>query len=89
MEKAILQDSERLHQLSLKGLDGEFFEQEIAGELFKPFFTTHPGGEGIGLGLFIARGIVRQHNGDISIENNSAPERGDTSTVLLPVRPSL
>jgi signal transduction histidine kinase len=67
--------------------DGHGIEQDIVGEIFKPFFTTRSGTDGIGLGLFIAKGIVQQHNGHIWVENNPQPGRGVTSTVILPKRP--
>ena len=49
--------------------------------LFTPFFTTKPGGTG--LGLTICRGLITQHQGEISID--SAPGRGTTCTVRLPI----
>jgi PAS domain S-box-containing protein len=52
--------------------------------IFEPFFTTRSNGSGSGLGLFIAREIVTQHNGRIWAENN--PDGGSTFTVLLPQR---
>jgi PAS domain S-box-containing protein len=52
--------------------------------IFEPFFTTRPSGSGSGLGLFVAREIVEQHNGRIWAENN--PNGGATFTVLLPQR---
>jgi PAS domain S-box-containing protein len=52
--------------------------------IFEPFFTTRSNGSGSGLGLFIAREIVTQHNGRIWAENN--PDVGTTFTVLLPQR---
>ncbi len=67
---------------------GHGLESDIAGEIFKPFFTTRTGREGVGLGLFIAKGIVQQHGGHIWVENNPEPARGVTSTVILPVRPA-
>ena len=52
-------------------------------KIFDPFFTTKPVGEGTGLGLSISFGIVNRHSGEIRVE--SAPGRGTTMTVKLPI----
>lgn len=57
----------------------------ILPRIFEPFFTTKPNGQGTGLGLYIAEGIVGQHGGRIWAENN--PEAGATVTVVLPRKP--
>lgn len=44
---------------------------EIAQHIFIPFFTTKEGGSGIGLS--IARQIMRLHNGTISLKRNIPP----------------
>ena len=49
--------------------DGEGIADEIKPKIFDPFFTTKPVGEGTGLGLDIARRIVRRHNGVIEVES--------------------
>jgi len=48
-----------------------------------PFYTTKPIGKGTGLGLSICYGIVREHGGDIRLEN--LHPRGARVTVELPM----
>ncbi len=61
---------------------GTGIDPAVLPRIFDPFFTTKPNGQGTGLGLFIAQGIIRQHGGDIWAENN--PGGGATVTVVLP-----
>ncbi|MCP4426099.1 MAG: PAS domain S-box protein [Chloroflexi bacterium] len=55
---------------------------KIMDKIFNPFFTTKPSGKGTGLGLYLARQIVEQHNGRIWAKNN--PDDGATFTVVIP-----
>lgn len=63
---------------------GAGIDPEIATRIFDPFFTTKTAGQGHGLGLAIAYGIVRQHDG--WIDADSTPGQGSTFNVFLPVR---
>lgn len=58
----------------------------MLGRVFDPFVSTKPVGEGTGLGLFISRGIVLAHHGDIAITSHEG--RGTTVTITLPAAPS-
>ena len=60
--------------------DGPGIPDEIKPKIFDPFFTTKAVGEGTGLGLDIARRIVRRHNGSIDVE--SKPGRTEFRVVL-------
>ena len=50
--------------------------------LFDPFFTTKPAGKGLGLGLAISYGLVRDTGGNIAVR--SRPGQGSTFTITLP-----
>jgi len=67
------------------GIPAEHLER-----IFDPFFTTRSRSEtpgptecGTGLGLPVARDLVRQAGGEVRVE--STPSRGSTFSVLLPV----
>jgi len=57
---------------------------EILPRIFDPFFTTRPQGQGMGLGLSVAYGIIHGLGGDIQVE--SRPGQGATFRVRLPRR---
>jgi signal transduction histidine kinase len=64
---------------------GPGISTEDMERIFSPFFTTKP--QGTGLGLAIVRKVVHAHDG--RIDAVSAPGRGATFRVTLPVVPSL
>ncbi len=63
--------------------NGPGIPQEILNKLFEPFFTTKAPGEGTGLGLSVAYGIIQQHGG--SIEGANSPSCGAVFTIILPL----
>jgi two-component system C4-dicarboxylate transport sensor histidine kinase DctB len=52
--------------------------------VFEPFFTTKPVGQGLGLGLAVSYGIVRELGGSLQAGNG---ERGARFTLRLPAAP--
>ncbi|NDJ52672.1 MAG: hypothetical protein GYB68_06260 [Chloroflexi bacterium] len=63
--------------------NGPGVDVALLTHVFDPFFTTKPPGKGTGLGLYICRQIIDNHNGDMSIQ--SIPGAATTVTVHLPI----
>lgn len=61
---------------------GGGISDENLKRIFEPFFTTKDVGEGTGLGLAISYGIVRDHDGWISV--SSEPGKGSCFSVYFP-----
>lgn len=61
---------------------GPGISPENLGQLFNPYFTTRPGGTG--LGLTMAKNILESHKGEITVENMKAG--GAKFTLVLPVK---
>lgn len=62
---------------------GTGIPEEIQQNIFKPFFTTKPAGEGSGLGLDIVLKIVEKHQGELLLDTEVG--KGTTFHVSLPI----
>ncbi|MGE5865219.1 MAG: PAS domain S-box protein [Rhizobacter sp.] len=63
---------------------GSGMDEATQARIFEPFFTTKPVGQGTGLGLPVAHGIVTAHGGSMRVD--SSPGHGTTFHVFLPAR---
>jgi len=56
---------------------------EIQEKIFQPFFSTKEVGKGTGLGLYLCYGIIKQHNGTITLESSAG--MGSVFEILIPL----
>ena len=74
-------DSERAVRIAVDD-DGPGVPAEVRPRLMEPYFTTRAHRGGLGLGLFVTRGIVDAHGGILEI--NARPEAGTRASIVLP-----
>ena len=61
---------------------GPGINPDLQEQIFEPFFSTKTNGEGTGLGLSVARDIVREHGNFVEVE--SSANEGATFRLYLP-----
>ena len=61
---------------------GHGIEKKIMDRIFDPFFTTKGPCEGTGMGLSVVHGIIKNHNGAVSVDSETG--KGTAFHVLLP-----
>jgi PAS domain S-box-containing protein len=86
----VLIDASRVNGFELAGAfvkvsvtdTGMGMDKETMARIFDPFFTTKARGQGTGLGLATAYGIISSHKGAFTVD--SMPGRGSTFIFFLP-----
>jgi CheY-like chemotaxis protein len=61
---------------------GQGIAPDVLGKIFDPYFTTKERGKGTGLGLAVVHGIIKNHDGAITVQ--SALGQGTTFDIYLP-----
>lgn len=62
---------------------GVGIDESAQDRIFDPFFTTKPTGKGTGLGLSICYGIIKEHNGTITVKSRKG--EGTTFVIRFPI----
>ena len=63
--------------------NGIGIEETILEKVFDPFFTTKTTGEAAGVGLYLSREIIQNHNGDITV--TSEKDKYTEFIITLPI----
>lgn len=68
--------------------NGPGMPESVRSQIFNPFFTTKPVGQGTGMGLSICHQIVTEkHGGQLSVE--PTPDGGTRFTIAIPLKQPL
>lgn len=74
----------RGHEVAIQVKDtGKGIPKKDLPHIFEPFFSTKPQVKGVGLGLSVSYGIIKNHSGTITVRSEEG--KGSVFTVILPV----
>jgi signal transduction histidine kinase len=62
--------------------NGPGMDEAVQNQIFRPYFTTRPQGEGTGLGLSLSSDIMRRFEGDLTV----CSRRGHGATFLVTLK---
>jgi signal transduction histidine kinase len=79
--KRISENEKEIIQITITD-SGIGIEENNFSNIFKPFYTTKPIGEGIGLGLYTCKTIVEEHGGSIEFQSE---KNNTTFMIKLPI----
>jgi len=83
--KIIIRTRAAKETISIEIIDnGVGISAENISRIFDPFFTTKPIGQGTGLGLSVAYGMVNNHGGELTVSSISG--NGAHFLVVLPIK---
>lgn len=81
--QVVLRVEEERAGIALKVIDkGLGMPPEVLARIGEPFFTTKEPGQGMGLGLFLAKNVLNRLGGELQLK--SAAGEGTTATIYLP-----
>ncbi|PIE61972.1 MAG: hypothetical protein CSA29_00565 [Desulfobacterales bacterium] len=75
--------SEGKHVQLIIADNGYGIPRKLIPQVFDPYFTTKEKGKGTGLGLAVAYGIIKEYNGDITVESQAG--KGCVFSIYLPI----
>lgn len=79
----IVRTSRENHKVLIEIQDtGVGIPEEIRNKIFEAFFTTKQKVKGVGLGLSVCYGIIKDHGGEIKVESEEG--QGTIFTIILP-----
>ena len=67
--------------------NGSGMDEDQCSQIFNPFYSTKPEGQGTGLGLSVSYGLIRRYGGDITVESQLGV--GSRFTVWLRAEPQI